>query len=293
MRSPSFTHRVALASAALTIAALHTVADTTVSYDASVQGIFTSWGQNNKGHNAGPGNILCGRDTATIFRNYFVFNLPPDLVPPGQQVIAATLTGKLPWRGYLSVDATETWTLFDVSPANYPVLIDEGTSITNRTDVFDDLGTGNDFGAAPVSVANEPVPNTGPGLVVVPLTTSAFFAQLNARIPQGSIIIGGSITTLVGNAPQRIFGFSGYEPGFGGRATLSLTIGSAPCPGDLNSDGQVDDSDFVLFASAYNLLDCSDPSMPAGCPSDLNADAAVDDSDFVAFAAAYNELVCP
>jgi len=67
----------------------------------------------------------------------------------------------------------------------------------------------------------------------------------------------------------------------------------APCPGDLNDDGFVDDSDFVVFASAYNILDCADPSMPAGCPADLNSDGFVDDADFVIFAAAYNELLCP
>jgi hypothetical protein len=33
--------------------------------------------------------------------------------------------------------------------------------------------------------------------------------------------------------------------------------------------------------------------MPAGCPADLNADLFVDDSDFVLFATAYNELLCP
>jgi hypothetical protein len=33
--------------------------------------------------------------------------------------------------------------------------------------------------------------------------------------------------------------------------------------------------------------------MPAGCPADLNGDDFVDDSDFVVFAAAYNELLCP
>jgi len=68
---------------------------------------------------------------------------------------------------------------------------------------------------------------------------------------------------------------------------------SKPCPGDLNLDGFVDDSDFVIFASSYNILDCADPTMPAGCPSDLNGDDFVDDSDFVIFAAAYNELLCP
>jgi hypothetical protein len=66
-----------------------------------------------------------------------------------------------------------------------------------------------------------------------------------------------------------------------------------PCPADLNADTFVDDADFVIFADAYNTLDCADPAMPAGCPADLNADNVVDDLDFVLFAAAYNELLCP
>jgi hypothetical protein len=65
------------------------------------------------------------------------------------------------------------------------------------------------------------------------------------------------------------------------------------CPGDLNGDTIVDDADFVLFADAYNLLDCLDPLMPVGCPSDLNSDQFVDDADFVLFADAYNALLCP
>ena len=68
---------------------------------------------------------------------------------------------------------------------------------------------------------------------------------------------------------------------------------STGCTGDLNGDTFVDDSDFVLFANAYNILDCADPAMPAGCPADLNADLFVDDSDFVLFASAYNDLICP
>jgi len=67
---------------------------------------------------------------------------------------------------------------------------------------------------------------------------------------------------------------------------------SGGCPGDLNNDAQVDDSDFLLFVAAYNILDCTDPFMSSGCPADLNGDAFVDDSDFVVFLAAYNELLC-
>lgn len=65
------------------------------------------------------------------------------------------------------------------------------------------------------------------------------------------------------------------------------------CTGDLNEDGVVEDSDFVLFAASYNLLDCSDVAIPAGCPADFNGDGFVDDADFVMFVGAYNELVCP
>ena len=52
-------------------------------------------------------------------------------------------------------------------------------------------------------------------------------------------------------------------------------------------------NDFVLFATAYDILDCAAPAMPAGCPADLNTDTVVDDSDFVQFATAYDNFLCP
>ena len=66
------------------------------------------------------------------------------------------------------------------------------------------------------------------------------------------------------------------------------------CVGDLNGDGLVEDSDFVIFAFAYDTLVC--PTLPAiysCCPADFNDDGLVDDADFVQFAAAYDLLVCP
>lgn len=65
------------------------------------------------------------------------------------------------------------------------------------------------------------------------------------------------------------------------------------CAGDLNNDGIVEDSDFVMFASAYDRLDCGDPLMPMGCPADLTFDRFVDDTDFVLFVSSYDALVCP
>ncbi|MBN8599201.1 MAG: hypothetical protein J0L78_16125 [Planctomycetes bacterium] len=65
------------------------------------------------------------------------------------------------------------------------------------------------------------------------------------------------------------------------------------CHADLDLNSLVEDTDFVLFASAYETFDCADPAMPIACPADLNGDHFVDDADFVVFAAAYDELACP
>ncbi|MBX3387946.1 MAG: hypothetical protein KF691_00675 [Phycisphaeraceae bacterium] len=70
-----------------------------------------------------------------------------------------------------------------------------------------------------------------------------------------------------------------------------ILLPEAPCAGDLNGDGLVEDSDFAVFASMYDLFDCA--IMPPGCGADMNKDRFVDDADFVLFASAYDQLVCP
>lgn len=77
---------------------------------------------------------------------------------------------------------------------------------------------------------------------------------------------------------ESLGGFAAYVP--------------AACPADLTGEGFVEDADFVIFANAYNILDCEDAAMPLGCPADFNLDGFVDDADFVIFAAAYDALVC-
>jgi hypothetical protein len=66
---------------------------------------------------------------------------------------------------------------------------------------------------------------------------------------------------------------------------LEFVVRAKPCPGDLNGDGVVDDSDFVLFVAYYNTL--VDPR------GDLTGDGNTEDADFVAFVGAYNTLTCP
>lgn len=69
-------------------------------------------------------------------------------------------------------------------------------------------------------------------------------------------------------------------------------VNCAPCPSDLNGDRNVDDTDFVFFATSYDILLCNEQAMPPSCPADLNADGIVDDLDFSIFASAYQDLLC-
>lgn len=73
--------------------------------------------------------------------------------------------------------------------------------------------------------------------------------------------------------------------------SFAATFDFGPCLADFNSDTFVDDTDFTIFAVAYNDLIC--PGFPAPCTGDINQDGYVDDADFVLFAVAYNELICP
>ena len=61
------------------------------------------------------------------------------------------------------------------------------------------------------------------------------------------------------------------------------------CPADFTGDGFVDDSDFVIFAAAYDQFTIP----PADPAADLTGDGFVDDADFVVFAAAYDQFACP
>jgi hypothetical protein len=137
--------------------------------------------------------------------------------------------------------------------------------------------------------------------------TDGSFQRLTPGLRQ-TFFIGDGLTGTGSGITQRFFvppGATRFYLGFldtnntlpgwyqDNSGSISITVNINTCPADLNADGQVDDADFVIFAAAYNILDCADPSMPPACPADLNGDGAVDDSDFIIFVAAYNSLICP
>lgn len=106
----------------------------------------------------------------------------------------------------------------------------------------------------------------------------------------GGIVVSGSQTQNL--TLSNIIGAHSYTIG----CTVTSCSGTAlatsatvkVCAADFNCDAQVDDTDFVVFAAAYNELIIP----PANPLCDMNGDEMVDDSDFVFFALAYNNLLC-
>jgi len=176
---------------------------------------------------------------------------------------------------FLAGTAVETQVLIDYVNAGGNVYIAGGTGFINEPAVFDPfLNTfGLDYG-----------PNyNGVGGEFSIGTPHPLFVGVQSMYHNN----GNTVSDLVpGDSRQSVILTKD------GKGLIGVYVSNS-CVGDINTDGFVDDTDFIIFAAAYNILDCADPAMPAGCPSDLNGDSLVDDTDFTVFVGAYNELVCP
>ncbi|MBX3381459.1 MAG: immunoglobulin domain-containing protein [Phycisphaeraceae bacterium] len=105
---------------------------------------------------------------------------------------------------------------------------------------------------------------------------------------------GSSVTLTISNVQASDAG--AYKVVFdntcnaGTSAAANVSVNT--CLGDLNADGFINDTDFTIFAAAYDLLLCDAPGMPVGCLSDWNGDGVVDDADFQEFVVAYGQVAC-
>jgi len=90
---------------------------------------------------------------------------------------------------------------------------------------------------------------------------------------------------------DELSGLNGYGPRLLFTSTnVFLRLGT--CPPDLNADSVVDDEDFVIFAAAYDIAECTAPDMPSGCTADFDFSGVVDDQDFALFASRYDRVLC-
>lgn len=251
-------------------------------------------------------NILIGTTSATSFASFVTSDITPYVGNP--QTIMPILQGKLT----LSSDPTpRTLTVknntFGVGSSNGLTFYGDANlaaaesgppvDTPNHTDLNGIIELKNPTCVSPTINSVSGGGNVAPSqsaVFSVDAADGAFYEWLKNGVvlTESSRISGvGSATLTVhdpypsdsGSYRARVYNNCG-NPTLSGAVLLAVV-----CGGDLNRDGLVEDSDFVIFIGAYNQLQCP----PAACPADLNVDGFVDDLDFVIFVTQYNQLLCP
>lgn len=146
-------------------------------------------------HTASNTNYLAGEGGfpgLTVFRNFFVFYS----FEISGTVNSATLRVFNPTNGVLTPDPFETYTLYDVTTSEF-TLRGGGSGLTA---VYDDLGSGVEYGSVNISEADEN------SVISIPLNAAAV-----ARIQQGLgwiFMVGGAVTTLGSAGGESVFAFT-------------------------------------------------------------------------------------
>jgi large repetitive protein len=140
-------------------------------------------------------NYLVGDQGGLEFHNWFTFDLSS---LAGQTITSAILALTSP-AGYGSPDASETYSLFDVSTAVATLQTSFAIGSAAGMDIFTDLGDGASYGSRSVSATDD---NT----IVQTNINAAGVAALNAAIG-GQFAVGGALTTItVGSFDEFMFG---------------------------------------------------------------------------------------
>lgn len=156
----------------------------TVVLNAVASGFYSQSGSHTSGNYASGWYGNSSSPPNNELRDYFVFDLSKIT---GKIKSAVLRLSAAPGNGtgYLSSDASETYTLFDVSAA--PASVSGGTG---GVAVFNDLGAGTSYGSL---VATSAMPQ----IVEIPLNPAGI-ALLSSN--SGTVAIGGAVTTLVKGA---------------------------------------------------------------------------------------------
>jgi hypothetical protein len=158
-------------------------------------------------------NYSAGEASSNQVHDFFTFDLSS---LAGQVITGAALALTNPPFGYSSPDASETYSLFDVSTAIATLPTPHAPGAAGIA-IFTDLGAGTSFGSTSVSAADN-------GSIVLTNFNAAGVAALNAAIG-GQFAVGGALTSLtLGGSTESVFGFSG---GVNDIRELRLTVESA------------------------------------------------------------------
>ena len=159
----------------------------------TLNAVDSGWWDSTGYHDSTNKNYAAGRSGGIDLHDYFVF----DLTSVTNPIASAQLDLLNPAGGYTSPAPTETYSVFDAST---PVSSVEADGV-GETAIFDDLGSGTNFGAQTVSAADDDE------IVPVTLNAAAVSSLNSSRGTQ--VAVGGALTTLAGTDDQVVFGYGG------------------------------------------------------------------------------------
>jgi hypothetical protein len=183
-------------------------------------------------------NYAAGYETfPATYHNFFVFDLSGISSPVYAATLRAYNPGIVPdgFDGYDSLDASETWAVYDVSTP-IPNLLNGTGGVAAHVD----LGSGISYGDVEATSASNGN--------FVELSLNAFgIAAINAALG-GDLAIGGALTTIGGAYDQLLFSYSHVNP----RVELVLDTTSA-CGGVHGNP--IDNCSFETNYSSWTLID--------------------------------------
>lgn len=186
----------------------------------------------------------------------------------------ATIDGALRYRSQTAgnVVGTPAFSLLGLLFSTPVPLAQAIATLTGSTPDLDNV-FGNPSGSLPVAGQSQVLSGSG----TVGTTPVTVTATLTVGIDASGV--ASFALSAVSISPSALGGLK-FVSG-------QVTVSAITCLADLNFDGVVDDSDFVLFVADYDAL-----IVEAQTGGDFNGDGQCDDSDFVIFVAAYDALLC-
>ena len=188
-----------------------------ISYSSTItlNALSSGWYYDSGVHNSNTEpNISAGVCVTCLYsgesRNYFLF----DLSSISEDIVSAEL--RITSGNYISSDPFETFSLFDIT--SDPSILPTNTS--QNLSLFDDLGSGQEYGGYQVQQNSDPV-------ISIMLNS---FAIDDINSTNSLFAIGGAITSLDNDLTRTQYVFGGTHIG---KQTRELIITTVPVPGAL------------------------------------------------------------
>ena len=187
--------------------------------NAISQGWYNTNGQGGGGI-GGNTNYLVGEIGATIYRNWFSFDLNSITLSAGETISSASLSVS---KGtYISSDSQEVWSLSSIENTVTELMTFHPPGSTTGINIFADLADGSSYGSATITNSIAPL-----STISVNLTGANALTDINASLG-GQFAIGGYLSSLDNVSDEVLFSGTGGTNFLNTVLTIETTVVPVP-----------------------------------------------------------------